>query len=121
LDYRLALVTAGVVFFVCVLRLGAFFEVDLAGVLTLVLAAVALLTVLAGAFAAVLVAFAVVRAGALLESEALRLDDFAAGAIASIRGCVFFAGFVARTCLTALVCCSSVIRNSWCPSRLATK
>ncbi len=42
-------------------------------------------------------------------------------AIASIRGTGFFAGIVARICLMAVVCSSSVIRNSWCPSLLATK
>lgn len=40
---------------------------------------------------------------------------------ASIRGAGFFLGLVARTCLIALVCSSSVIRNSWWPSRVATK
>ena len=35
-----------------------------------------------------------------------------AGAIATMRAAVFFAGIAARTCLIAFVCCSSVIRNS---------
>jgi hypothetical protein len=42
-------------------------------------------------------------------------------AIANIRGAGFLAGIVARICLMAVVCSSSVIRNSWWPSLLATK
>jgi riboflavin transporter FmnP len=42
-------------------------------------------------------------------------------AIANIRGAGFLAGLVARTSRIALVCSSSVIRNSWWPSLLATK
>ena len=42
-------------------------------------------------------------------------------AIASMRGAGFLAGIAARTCLTAFVCSSSVIRNSWWPSAVATK
>jgi hypothetical protein len=44
-----------------------------------------------------------------------------AEAIANIRGAGFLAGIVARICLMAVVCSSSVIRNSWWPSLLATK
>lgn len=61
-----------------------------------------------------------VFAGALADARedvlpdavvALRLDA-PVDAIANIRGLVFFTGAAARTCLTALVCCSRVIRNS---------
>jgi hypothetical protein len=71
-----------------------------------------------------------VLAGVLLvEREGVLADRLAAlrpnapvEAIASIRGAgFFFAGVAARTCLIALVCSSSVIRNSWWPSGLATK
>ncbi|HEY2037281.1 MAG TPA: hypothetical protein VGG96_09725, partial [Steroidobacteraceae bacterium] len=48
-------------------------------------------------------------------------EDVGTEAIASIRGAGLRVGAVARTCLTAVVCSSSVVRNSWCPSGLATK
>jgi hypothetical protein len=69
-----------------------------------------------------------VLAGVLLECEEILLDllaeprpDVPGEAIASIRSAGFFLGAAARTCLMALVCSSSVIRNSWWPSRVATK
>ena len=71
-----------------------------------------------------------VFAGVLLaEREGVLLDRLAAlglfapvEAIASIRGAgFFFAGIEARICLMAVVCSSSVMRNSWWPSLLATK
>ena len=90
-----------------------------------------LLVVFAGVL--VTVVFAVVFAGVLLavreagfatgfaaEVEVLRAVVFVA-AEASISGLVFRDGSVARTCLIAVVCSWSVIRNSWWPSRLATK
>src|SRR2546423_3544186 len=48
------------------------------------------------------------------------LAEGAGAAIASMRVAGFL-GIVARTSRTASVCCSSVMRNSWWPSRLATK
>ncbi len=60
-------------------------------------------------------------AGLFGAAEAVVRDDPPAGAIASIRGAGLFRGDSARTCLIALVCCSSVIRNSWWPSGVATK
>jgi hypothetical protein len=91
-----------------------------------------LLVVLAGVL--VTVVFAVVLAGVLLAVreagfvagfaagvDALRAGVFVAVADASIMGFVFLDGSVARTCLIAVVCSWRVIRNSWWPSRLATK
>ena len=74
--------------------------------------------VLVVAFAGALLAL--VFAGVLLaDFVAVRLA--AAGAAdASISG-FFLDRAVARTCLIAFTCSSSVIRNSWWPSRLATK
>lgn len=70
--------------------------------------AVVLLAVLTGVFEAwLLVLLAAVFAAGCAEDV-----DFV-GAIASIRGAGFFAGAAARTCLTALVCSSRVLRNSW--------
>src|SRR3954469_746833 len=67
------------------------------------------------------VGFAEVLLPALAAVDLLAVLAAGVGvAIASIR--VFgFLGIVARTSRTASVCCSSVMRNSWCPSRLATK
>jgi hypothetical protein len=68
-------------------------------------------------FAGVLLA--VFTAGLLVDRDADALDrdaGFAAAVpvdvIASIRGAAFLAGLVARTSRMALVCSSSVIRNS---------
>ena len=84
------------------------------------------LVVRAGVFAAVfdvVVAFdAVVVFGAatnFLELPALVRVDLVGAAATRAAGRL--AGIAARTCLIALVCSSSVILNSWCPSRLATK
>jgi hypothetical protein len=115
LYYRLVLVVPEVLrFLVVVVRLGVFFVADFTGVLPLLaLTDVDLLAVLGAAL--------VVVRGALLEAVGrLAVDDLVV-AIASMRGAGFLAGIVARTCLTALVCCLSVMRNSWCPSRVATK
>ena len=49
---------------------------------------------------------------AFVEFDGALTPGAEGAAIASIRGAVFFAGIVARTCLMALVCSSSVIRNS---------
>jgi hypothetical protein len=76
-------------------------------------------TVLLAVFAGVL---ADERADVLLDGVAALRVDAPVDAIASIRGAgFFFTGVTARTCRMALVCCSSVIRNSWWPSGLATK
>ena len=74
-----------------------------------------LLTVLAGVLL-------VAGEGVLVDRLAALRPDVLFEAIASMRGAgFFFAGVTARTCLIALVCSSSVIRNSWWPSGLATK
>ena len=101
-----------VVFFGAVLTavLLAGFAVALLVVLALVLLAVAF----TGAFVA---AF---TAGLVVGLAELRADRLVA-ADASINGFVFRAGALARTCRIAFVCSCSVIRNSWWPSRLATK
>ena len=69
-------------------------------------------------FAGVLLA---VREGVLAGEIAEFRVAVPGDAIASMRGGDFFAGIDARTCLMAVVCCSSVIRNSWWPSGVATK
>jgi hypothetical protein len=98
-----------------------FLVVDFAGVLvdlevvTVRLAALAVLVDLVGA-----VVLLEVRNVVFVE-VARGADAFGAGsAIASIRGGVRL-GIAARTWRTALACCSSVVRNSWCPSVVATK
>ena len=65
---------------------------------------VTLLVVLAGAF--VVVVF---------------VERLVGAADANIKGFVFFGGAFPRTCLIAFTCSVSVIRNSWWPSRVATK
>ena len=117
-------------FFVDVVLLAAFRGTGLTVVLAAVLADT---PVVAFAGALLAVVFAAVLADALLAvREAGLAAGFAAGvdalraavfvaADASISGLVFFGGSVARTCLIAVVCSSSVVRNSWWPSRLATK
>lgn len=67
-----------------------------------------LLAVLVVGLLAVL-AFEVELAFVVADFDAVVLEP---GAKASMRGAVFFAGADARTCRTALVCCSRVIRNS---------
>jgi hypothetical protein len=80
--------------------------------LLLTVLGVALLTVFAGVFVAradvrvALELFAAVTLGELADAVVL------VGAIASIRGVVFFGGAVARTCRIAVACSSSVVRNS---------
>jgi hypothetical protein len=71
------------------------------------------------AFVAVL--FAVTREAGLLPDFAALRAGVVGAADASMSGLAFFGRTVARTCLIAFACCSSVIRNSWWPSRLATK
>lgn len=99
-----------------------FFVVVLAGVLlaglVVDLAAVVLVVRLDAVLEVVLDLLAVLGAALLVSVR----DEAVAGsvAIASSRGADFF-GIAARTSRTALVCCSSVIRNSWCPSDEATK
>jgi hypothetical protein len=73
-----------------------------------------LLTVLTGVLL-------VERDGVLVDRPAALTLFAPLEAVASIRGAGFFAGIAARICLMALVCSSSVIRNSWWPSLLATK
>ena len=98
-----------------------FLVVDFAGVLLPVLVDVDLLTVLAGVLVVVRgVVLLVVRDDVLAGVAAPLLADVDGVAIASIRGAGFF-GIVALTALTASVCCSKFMRNSWCPSRVATK
>src|SRR3954471_6178401 len=97
-----------------------FFEVVLFDFLVVVFAPVVFApAVLAPAvFALFMLVFGVVLLAALTGVFALRVG---VPAIASIRGAGFLAGAAARTCRTALVCSSRVVRNSWCPSGLATK
>ena len=78
---------------------GVFLAVELFAVLPAVLV-VGLLAVLV---------FEVVLAFVAADFEVV---PFAPGAIATRRETGFFAGAAARTCRTALVCCSSVILNS---------
>jgi hypothetical protein len=87
-----------------------FLVVDFAGVLVPVFVELDLLTVLAG----VVVVRDVLPAvrGALFALADADLPAADGVAIASIRTGGFF-GIVARTSLTASVCCSSVMRNSW--------
>jgi len=70
-----------------------------------------------------LAVFTAVLLGAREEILVGRLASLRPGveAMASIRGAGFLTGIVARICLMAVVCSSSVIRNSWWPSLLATK
>ena len=99
-------------------------EANLIGVFTGVL-----LTVVAGALATDLSAVLLAVLGGVLvagfvDAVPATRDEFLVGeapvfrervlfdAIASMRGAGFLAGIAARTCLTAFVCCSSVIRNS---------
>jgi len=107
-------------FFVLDVAAAGFFAVDLAEVLATL--DVDLLTVFAGVlltvFAGVLL---VVREAILFDCVAVLRPDVPVVAIASIRGAGCFLELVARTSLMALVCCSRVILNSWCPSLLATK
>jgi hypothetical protein len=117
-------------FFVVSVRMVVFFGAVLTGVFLAVLAvvllagfAVALLVVLAVVLLAVAFTGAFVAAfaaGLVVDLAVLRADRLFA-ADASINGVVLRAGALARTCLIAFVCSWSVIRNSWCPSRLATK
>jgi len=78
--------------------------------------AVGLVVVLAGFAVDLLTVFdgvlLAVRDVVLPGLLAVPLDGATAAAEASIRGFVFVARVSARTCLTALVCSSSVIRNS---------
>lgn len=114
------LVVPEVRFLVVVVRVVVFFVVDLAGVLLLAFVDVDLLTVFAGVLLDVR-DVAAVREELFAGTAARLLDGAALGvAIANIRVFGFF-GIAARTSRTASVCSSSVIRNSWCPSRLATK
>ena len=95
-----------------------FFVVDFAGVLALVFAELDL-AVLAGALLVVRDDLLVARGAVLALADAdLLADDGVAIASMRVGGLL---GIVARTSLTASVCCSSVMRNSWWPSRLATK
>lgn len=94
LEVRFFVVAVPVAFFA-----GVFFAVELFTVLLAVLV-VGLLAVRD---------FEVELAFALADFDAA---DFELGARASMRGVGFFAGAEARTCRTALVCCSRVIRNS---------
>jgi hypothetical protein len=59
-----------------------------------------------------LIVFAAGFVAALLADFALAAAGFIVAADASMSGLVFFGGAVARTCLIALACCSSVTRNS---------
>jgi hypothetical protein len=95
-----------------------FTVVLLAGFAATLLPVFATVVLLLDAFEGVLLTVRV--AGLLADLPALPLAVLVA-ADASINGFVFFDGSVARTCLIAVVCSWSVIRNSWCPSRLATK
>jgi hypothetical protein len=98
--------------------LGAGLAVVLLVDLTVVLVVGFTVALLAVVFAGVLLA--VRGSGFTAEGDALRAVVFDS-ADASINGFVFLDGSVARTCLIALACSSSVILNSWWPSRLATK
>ena len=81
-----------------------------ANLLLVTFAGVLLTVVLAVVFAGVLLA--VREAGFAAGVDALRAGIFVAVADASIMGFVFLDGSVARTCLIAVVCSWSVIRNS---------
>jgi hypothetical protein len=78
---------------------------------------------LAGLEIDLLAVFTAVLLGAREEILVGRLASLRPGveAMASSRGAGFLAGIVARICLMAVVCSSSVMRNSWWPSLLATK
>lgn len=108
-------------FLVVAVLLVVFLGVGLTVVLDVVFAAtllgVLVELLLAVVFAAVLLT--VRAAGFAVDAAELRVVTGAADA--SIKGFVFFDGSVARTCLIALACSSSVILNSWWPSLLATK
>jgi len=96
-----------------------FFVVDFAGVLLLVFAELDLPAVLAGALLVVRDDLLVARGAVLAPADAdLLADDGVAIASMRVGGLL---GIVARTSLTASVCCSRVMRNSWWPSRVATK
>ena len=110
--------------FTVVLLVG-FTVVLLAGVAVRLLVgfAVTLPVVFAGVLLAVVLAgvlLVVLETGFAAAGDALPAVAFVS-AEASINGFVFLDGSVARTCLIALACSSSVILNSWWPSRLATK
>ena len=98
---------------------GFFDEVDFAAVLLLAFD-VGLLAVFAGVLLTLADVLLTVFVVGLLD-VALLATGFVGVAIASMRGLAFTGGMLARTCRTAVVCCSSVFRNSWWPSLLATK
>ena len=105
MSYRPELAAPDVCFLVVLV-----FLVDLEGVLALAFTDVDLLPVLGGVLLAVRDDLLGVRGATLALADADLLE--AAGvAIASIRVGGFL-GCVARTSLTASVCCSSVMRNS---------
>jgi len=106
-----------------VLRGVVFLELDFDGFLTLVLEEVALEEVVLEEVVLEEVVFEEVVFGETVLETAFdgAWVDLADGAMANIRGTGFLPGIAARTCLTALVCCSRVILNSWWPSLLATK
>jgi hypothetical protein len=98
-------------FFVLEDRSVDFLDVDFADVL--VGFETVLLAVLAGVLLAVFTAGLLVgRDGDAPDREAVFAAAVPVDAIASIRGAVFLAGPAARTSRIALVCSSSVIRNS---------
>ena len=80
-----------------------------------------LLTVFAGILVVVRAALPALREAVVVDRVAALRPEVPVEARATIRGAGFFLGVVARTCLIALVCSSSVIRNSWWPSLVATK
>ena len=80
-----------------------------------------LLTVFAGILVVVRTALPALREAVVVDRLAALRPEVPVEARATIRGAGFFLGVVARTSRIALVCSSSVIRNSWCPSRVATK
>ena len=115
----MVVVLLGERFFVLEERSVDFFDVDFT-VVPPVFETV-LLTVLAGVLLAVFAdALLAVFTAGLLVGRDVEAPDRVAGfaeaapvdAIASIRGAGFLAGLVARTARIALVCSSSVIRNS---------